>query len=125
MEIYLPFIKTYGSQSGADRILMELYRDYHDIPDDVAITVSSRDAFAAVAAYLDYDLDETLKYLRSVRPMKCYNPLSVQAHMLTRIVLEDLYQNEEVDTEYYPTEWGDDEDNLIAIMEEFDMTSGY
>lgn len=108
--------------------LMALYRDVLDIQSEAVVAISTVDAMNAVLANLRFDIDAamalTTEYLVALKQSKraIPSPGIINAHLFTKVILEDLYKNEEVHEDFYPTSPGlDDPQGMDAVFTEFNL----
>jgi len=99
--------------------MMSLYRDLLDIPDEMEIQAQPHDLFGTIIQRLAFDMHVAIQTLGD---LSAYHPNDLEAHIFTRVVLEDMYQNIDVDEEDYPTSPGlEDTEGMNAIFEEFNL----
>lgn len=99
--------------------MMVLYRDLLDIPEDMEVQGQPDDIFGTIIQRLAFDMHAAVTTLGDLTQ---YHANSIEAHLLSRILLEDLYQNEEVHEDYYPTLHDlEDTDALDAVFQEFNL----
>ena len=108
--------------------IMQLYRDVLDISDDAEVMIRPDDAVRTVLAELNFDLNVAMMPLAVKHNQEVgagrpgWPPNTVEMHLMSRIILEDLYQNEEVHEDFYPTSPGlDDTDGMNAVFTEFNL----
>jgi len=110
----LPHIPHYLNEANYHRALYALYSELHGIPPDVVVHTSHRDTLSAVASQLKCNLSIAATHV--THPLSKYPQRVLHAHFLTRLVLEDLYQNEDIHPDFYPQLPDDATDRDITMF---------